>query len=262
MHTFGAGVMIGTPLTTSAGGAISNPSPVQFGILQEVTIDDEWEVKELYGANQFPVDIGRGKGKVTMKAKAANINAELFNTFVFGQTIATGYEAIYQDLTGTAIPGTAGGGWAVTVVPPNSGVWLADLGVQASNQIPFTRVAAAATPTGGQYSLTGGTGVYQFSMQDHTNAVTAFINYVYQNAANPTAARNVAVVNQPMGYAPTFQVDFMAQMHGNTYYISYPNCVSTKLSRTFKNDDFTVPEFDIQAFASAAGTVFTIYLSE
>src|SRR5574337_880056 len=150
MHTFGAGVMIGTPLTTSSGGAIANPSPVQFGILQEVTLEDSWEVKELYGANQFPIDIGRGKGKVTMKAKEANINAELFNTFVFGQTLATGYEAIYQDLTGTAIPGTAGGGWTITVTPPNSGVWVADLGVQSGNQIPFTRVGGAVTPTGGQ----------------------------------------------------------------------------------------------------------------
>lgn len=263
MHTFGAGMLFGTPLTNSAGTAITLPSPVQFGILQEISVDEEFELKELYGANQFPVDLGRGKGKVTMKAKAANINAELFNTFIFGQTLATGYEAIYQDLTGTTLTGGSTGA-GVTPVPPNSGIFLADLGVQDSNAIPFTRVAQGSAPTGGQYHITGATATaaYVFSDVDVTAAVKAFINYTYSNAANPVAARNIQVVNQPMGYAPTFSVDLMAQMHGKTYYVRYPNCISTKLSRTFKNDDFTVPEFDISAFADASGNISYQYFSE
>lgn len=263
MHTFGAGVLIGTPVTDAQGNAISLPSPVQFGILQEVDVDEEWELKELYGANQFPVDLGRGKGKVTMKAKAANINAELFNTFIFGVTLHTGYEAIYQDLTGTTL--TAGStGAGIAPAPPNSGIYLADLGVQDANAVPFTRVAAGSTPTGGQYHVTGATAtaVYVFSDVDVTAAVKAFINYTYYNNTSPTAARNLSVTNLPMGYAPVFQVDFMAQMHGKTYYIRYPNCISTKLSRTFKNDDFTIPEFDISAFADSSGNISYQYLSE
>jgi hypothetical protein len=262
MHTFGAGVLIGTPVTDAAGNAIAIPSPVQFGILQEVDLDEEFELKELYGANQFPVDLGRGKGKVTMKAKAANINAELFNTFIFGQTITAGYEAIYQDLTGNTL--TAGSHTGFSPTPPNSGVYLADLGVQDGNAIPFTRVASASAPTGGQYHITGvtGTAAYVFSDVDIAAAVKAFINYTYTNATSPSAAKQIQVVNLPMGYAPVFQVDLMAQMHGKTYYVRYPNCISTKLSRAFKNDDFTIPEFDISAFADSSGNISYQYFSE
>src|SRR5579862_9196541 len=212
MHTFGAGVLVGTPVQDASGNAISPASPVQFGILQEISCDYEWEVKELYGAAQFPVDLGRGKGKVTMKAKAANINAELFNTFMFGQTVATGYQAIYQDLTGTTL--TAGStGAGVAPSPPNGGIFLADLGVQDQNQIPFTRVAQGSTPTAGQYHVTGATATatYVFSGVDVTAAVKAFISYAYTNASSPTAARNIALVNLAMGSVPVFEVDFMAQ---------------------------------------------------
>jgi hypothetical protein len=263
MHTFGAGVLIGTASTDAQGNAIALPSPVQFGILQEVSVDEEYELKELYGANQYPVDLGRGKGKVTMKAKAANINAELFNTFIFGQTVNTGYEAIFQDLTGTTLTGGSTGA-GVTPAPPNSGIYLADLGVQDANQIPFTRVAAGSAPTGGQYHVTGATATaaYVFSDVDVTAAVKAFINYTYTNATSPAAARRITVQNLPMGYAPVFQIDLMAQMHGKTYYIRYPNCISTKLSRTFKNDDFTIPEFDISAFADSSGNISYQYFSE
>lgn len=263
MHTFGAGVLIGTPVTDAQGNTISLPSPVQFGILQEVSVDEEFELKELYGANQFPVDLGRGKGKVTMKAKAANINAELFNTFIFGQTLATGYQSIYQDLTGTTLTaGSTGAGIAPT--PPSTGIYLTDLGVQDDNAIPFTRVAQGSTPTGGQYRTTGATAAvkYIFSDVDVAAAKKAFINYIYYNNTLPAAARRVTVQNLPMGYAPVFAVDLMAQMHGLTYYIHYPNCISTKLSRTFKNDDFTIPEFDISAFADSSGNISYQYFSE
>ena len=59
MITFGAGVLFGTPLYDATGTAIANPSPIQFGILQDVTVDESWETKELYGDAQFPVAVGR-----------------------------------------------------------------------------------------------------------------------------------------------------------------------------------------------------------
>jgi len=262
MHTFGAGVLIGTQTQDAAGNAIALGSPIQFGILQEVTFDEDFELKELYGANQFPVDVGRGKGKVMLKAKFANINAELYNAFVYGlSSINTGYATIFQDLTGTAVPGTAGA-TSVIVVPPSTGIFQADLGVQDGNGIPFTRVASS--PTGGQYNTTGATGGtsmdYQFSNQDVGR--TVFINYEYSNASLPAAAKNFALINQPMGYAPVFQVDLMAQMHGKTYYVRFPNAISTKLSRTFKNDDFTIPEMDISCFADSTGHIHYSYFSE
>lgn len=269
MWTFGAGVLIGTPTQDARGNAIAATarSPIQFGILQEVTVDTEWEDKSLYGANQFPVDVGRGKGKMSLKAKAAQINAELYNTFIWGQTLATGYAAIYNDLSGTLVPATAGttaGGTAtfITVSPTAAGggasaVFSSDLGVTDTAGIPYTRVAAA--PTAGQYSVSS-TGIYQFS--NIQGGSTVFINYAYTNAGQPTAARNITAVNLPMGYAPFFQVNLMTQKNGNTDYIIFPQVMASKLSRTFKNDDFTIPEFEMQAFADSTGNICSEYLSQ
>ena len=124
MILFGAGVLIGVPLFDASGNAISNPTPIEFGILQDVTVDESWESKELYGVDQFPVAIGRGKGKINLKAKAALINAELFNTFVYGLNLGSTYENVYEDLTGTSIPTSP------TEIVPTSATFVEDLGVR------------------------------------------------------------------------------------------------------------------------------------
>ncbi len=248
MYLFGAGVLFGIPLTNAQGTAIVTPSPVQFGILQEVTVDEEFEMKMLYGANQFPVAIGRGKGKVTLKAKAANFSAELYNTFFYGQTLTPGYFALYNDLTGTAIPTSP---FVITVTPPDSGTYGYDLGVQGANGVPFTRVTG--TPTAGQYSESAGS--YTFSTQDHAAGVTAYINYEYTNASSPATGQKLTVVNIPMGYNPAFEVNLMGSYRGKTFTVRYPNAVSGKISKQFKNDDFTIPDLEIDCFADATGNI-------
>jgi hypothetical protein len=256
MDTFGAGALFAVPLADASGNTITNPSPVQFGILQDVTIDDSSEIKELYGANQYPVDIGRGKGKVSIKAKFASINALLYNTVYYGQTLVAGYDALYNDLTGTVIP-TGIGATSIHIVPPSTGVFARDLGVQAADPyggvggVPYTRVASS--PTSGQYSLSGAT--YTFS--DLDVGKTVFINYEYTNASLPATAQKMTVVNLPMGSAPTFQAIFMAkrQTTGETWFTRFPNCVATKLTRDFKNDDFTIPDFEASAFADSLGNI-------
>lgn len=245
MFTFGAGVLIGTPLQDANGVAIVNPSPIQFGILQEVTVDESYEAKELYGANSFPVDVGRGKGKITLKAKAANISAELVNAFMYGQTTVTGFETIYNDLTGAVIPATP---FTITPTVPASGTWAYDLGVQDSNGIPYMRVASS--PTTGQYSVTAG--AYLFAAAD--TGKTVFINYKY-TASTPASARKITVQNLPMGTAPFFQVDLAAKKNGNVYTVKFPKAMSTKISRTFKNDDYTIPEIEIVCFADQLGNI-------
>ena len=267
MDTFGAGAMFAIPLTDASGNIIANPSPVQFGILQDVTIDDSTEIKELYGANTYPVDIGRGKGKIMIKAKFASINALLYNNAYYGQTLVAGYDALVQDLSGTTIP-TGAGSTAVNIVAPTAvggtSVFARDLGVQGLGPtgdvggVPFTRVASS--PTSGQYSLVtgaaGATGAtYQFSGLDVGK--TVYINFEWTNSTNPGSARTMTVVNLPMGSAPTFSCIFQAkrQTTGQTFFRRFPNCVATKLSADFKNDDFTIPDFEVNAFADSLGNI-------
>ena len=74
-NVFGAGVLFGTPTTDAYGNALSNPTPIQFGVAQEASVDISFDTKQLYGQNQFPVAIGRGKGKASGKFNLGVKNA-------------------------------------------------------------------------------------------------------------------------------------------------------------------------------------------
>ena len=73
MYGFGTGILFGTQLQDATGATVANATPVQFGTLQDVSSDITFEEKLLYGQNQFPVAVGRGKGKINFKAKMAGI---------------------------------------------------------------------------------------------------------------------------------------------------------------------------------------------
>ena len=75
---FGAGTLYGLDNSTPT------PTPVKFGTLQDVSVEFSADVKELYGANQFPVHIGRGKNKITCKAKLGQIQGAMLNALYFG----------------------------------------------------------------------------------------------------------------------------------------------------------------------------------
>lgn len=257
---FGAGVLIGTPLTDATGTAIAVPTPVEFGTLQEVSLDISFENKMLYGSNQFPVAVGRGKGKVSGKAKAARLNGALLNSIMFGQTMSTGILSDVYDTTGIAIPATpftitAGAtSTATTIQIPSSGTWSKNLGVTDSNGVPMTRVASA--PTTGQYSVTAG--AYLFAAADV--AKTVFISYQY--TATSTTAKKSTVQNVLMGYAPSFAADLYFPYSGKTLCITLRNAISTKLGLASKPDDFMLPEFDFDGFADSSGNVFDWSVTE
>lgn len=250
MYNFGSGFLYGVPTADATGAAVSNPTPVQFGVLQDVSVDFAFENKMLHGQNQFPVAVGRGKGKVGIKAKFANINGALLNSIMFGFTSSNGIVAAKNDLVGAAIPGTP---FQITPTPPSSGTWLRDLGV-TRNGIPMTRVTSA--PATGQYSVAAG--VYTFAAAD--TGLTVFINYEY--TATSTQAKNFTITNQAMGYAPTFMAVLNSQYNGSNLHFRFPACISSKLAFAPKNDDFTIPELDIDAFADSSGNVCTVGVSE
>lgn len=62
-YNFGSGTL------TVAGQAV--------GVLRECSLDIAFSTKSLMGQNQFPVDVARGPGKITGKAKYANIHGAL-----------------------------------------------------------------------------------------------------------------------------------------------------------------------------------------
>jgi hypothetical protein len=260
MYNFGSGFLYGIPTADSSGAAIANPTPVKFGVLQDVSVDFSFENKMLYGQNQFPVAVGRGKGKVGVKAKYGQINGLQFNSMFFGQTTSANIVSAVNEVVGKAIPATpftltaTTTNTATTFIIPNAGTWSRDLSVIDANGRPMVRVASA--PATGQYTVAAG--VYVFAAAD--TGLTVYINYEY--TATNTVAKQFTVVNQAMGYAPTFMCVLNSAYAGGYMHMRLPQCISSKLSLALKNDDFTIPELDIDAFADASGNVALMGFSE
>lgn len=260
MYLFGAGFLYGIPTADASGAAIANPTPILFGTMQEVSLDFGFENKMLYGNLQFPVAVGRGKGKITGKAKVAKINAAAYASMIFGGSTSANIVASVNDVTGKAIPATpftitAGAtNTATTIQIPSSGTWLRDLGVQDASGNPMTRVASG--PVSGQYTVAAG--AYVFAAAD--TALTVFISYEY--TATSASAKQFTLQNQAMGYAPTFMCVLSAPFQGKNFHVRLPQCISNKLGLAFKNDDFVIPEFDFDAFADGAGNVVTFAMTE
>lgn len=249
---FGAGAMWGTPLTDSQGNAVANPTPVRFGIAQEISIDIDFSTKELYGTLQFPVQIGRGTAKISGSIKNAQINGRAWASLFFGQALSTGIFADFLDTTGELIPGT--GPYTITPAPPSSGTWSADLGVLDSNANPMQVVASA--PASGQYSVAAG--VYTFAAADSGKKV--FINYQYTAAS--TSAPTQTITSQPLGYTPTFSLDVYLPYNGSSVTAHLFQCVASKLAIQTKLDDFVVPTMDYSAFADTQNRVMQIGTSQ
>lgn len=252
---FGSGTLWGIPTLDANGAAITNPTPVKFGVMQDVSVDFNYDIKELYGQLQLPVDVARGKAKIQGKAKLAQVNGVTFNSLFFGQTLVLGTQtADFQDTTGTAIPTTP---FQITVTPPNSGTFLTDLGVVDVNGQPFTRVAAA--PSVNQYTVTGA--VYLFNTGD--TGKVAYISYQYSFTGGPaTRSTKVTINNLVMGAAPAFQGEFLMTKGGKLLQLTLLNCVASKLSLPTKNDDYMITELDFSAFASGVGALGSFSMSE
>lgn len=250
---FGAGDIFGVPLTDASGNAISNASPIKLGVVQEIGVDFSGDLKELYGQNQFAVAIARGKTKIQVKTKFAQLMGAGINSLFFGQTVTAGtMGGVYVDATGTLIPSTP---YQITPTPPSSGTWQEDLGVINASGIAMTKVASA--PATGQYSVSAG--VYTFAAAD--TGLQVFINFRY--SASVTAAKKITVANLPMGAAPTFKAFLQTNYGGKRALIVLYNAVAPKLTLfATKLDDFSMPALDFSGQADAANNVADIYLQE
>jgi hypothetical protein len=244
-YDFGSGSLWGTPLTTVNGVAVTNPSPVRFGILQDVSMDFDAPSKALHGTFNFPVAIGRGKGKLAFKAKFGRLQASMFSSLFFGHAgqPVTGQTLVVEGEIGI-IPGTP---FAVTVA--QSATWTRDLGVYyAATGLKLNRVASA--PITGQYSVAAG--VYTFAAADTTLGV--LIDYQY----TLTTGYNITMYNELMGNQPTFRALFRGLYNGNQAVFEFNNCISEKISFASKIDDFMIPEMDFQAFSDASNIIGTM----
>ena len=245
MFQFGSGTLWGYPV---GGNLATNPTPIKFGTLQDVSLEISGSLKELYGQNQYAEAVARGKCKIAGKAKFAQIVGKHVNDLFFGQTMTSGQKLTSLD-EAQSVPGSA----PYTVTVTNSAQFVDDWGVRYSaTGLPLVKVTSA--PVQGQYSVSAGT--YTFAAADAGAAV--LISYRYTSAAGV----QLNIRQQFMGFAPTFQILLNEQYAGKQANLLLYSCVAEKLTWATKNEDFLVPEFDFEAFANAGGQVMDLYLAE
>ena len=243
MYSFGSGVLIGTRTD------IANVTPINFGLVQEVTIDQSASLKEIYGQYQYPLAGARGTIKTTGKAKVARISGMAFANLYYGIAPASG-----QLATSFAEAGSVPASSPYTVTVANSSTFASDEGVvYAATGLPLTKVASS--PSAGQYSVAAG--VYTFNSADEGKAVLSTYSYTISSSG-----QKIAVANSLIGTTPTFQALFYTTFQGQAITLQLNNCVSSKLSFGTKLEDFVMPEFDFSCFADSSGNVMTWSFAE
>ncbi len=273
---FGSGILWGTQTQDAYGNAIaaSAQSSLLLGVLQDVSVDINADVKELFGQNSFPFAVGRGKTKVGIKAKAAQVYGNLWNNLFFGQNNNLTQGTLYQDVYATTqmtVPATSAyvitissaASSATNIQIPNSGATGSAtlLSIVNANGVPMTQGAATAL---GVFTWTSASGAITFSSSDASLGV--YISYGYHASVTGVSGTpgpyNQLVANIPMGYAPVFQTDLLMTYQGKSLTLTFFSCITSKLSFATKIDDFLIPEFDISAFANPAGQVMRWSTSE
>jgi hypothetical protein len=241
MFVFGSGVLTGTQLN------VATPTPINFGLVQKVSVDTSVSVKELYGQYAFPVAVGSGTRKVTCKASLARFSGQALGRLFYNQ-VPTAGSTISQFAEVHSVPAST----PFTITVTSSSHFVADQGVTyASSGFPL--IAVASTPAQGQYSVTSA-GVYTFSTADQGQGV--LISYTYTAS---TTGESLVIGNPLVGPTSTFTATLFATdpTTNAQFSVTLNQCVASKFSFDTSIEDFSKPDFEFQAFANAAGQVMT-----
>ena len=237
---FGVGLLFTVPTT-------ANPTPIQYGALQDVTIDFSFDEKQLFGSFQFALEQARGKGKATIKAMIGRFDPVLFNQVFFGVTTGTGEKRNSAREAGT-IPTTP---YIITVA--NGATFAVDLGVYDVTSAKWlTRVASG--PTTGQYAVNTTTGAYTFAAADTGHSVQFYYTYTASGTGN-----TLAYTNQLMGAGAISTLNLINYnpVTGKYLNLVYPAVQAFKLGAPMKLDDYTIASLDFSAQDDGAGNIFT-----
>lgn len=242
MYNFGVGNLFIKNNDSNAVGS----APVQVGVIKDISLDISFDTKELRGSYSFPVDIARAGGKISGKAKFAQISGTLINKIV-GGTQSTG-QKIGNSNQVSSIPASS----PYTITVANTTNW-SDLGVyNQTTGVFMTRVASS--PATGQYSASAG--VYTFASADSGNSVA--ISYSYTTTAGSTNL----LTNELMGSGTTYILEVYNTYKGKNVGVKLHAVTLGKYALAMKNEDFTDQDVDFMAFADSTGNVISLYTTE
>ncbi len=246
-YNFGIGSVIGRRTD------VTGQPPSFFGTIQDISIDIDQTLVELYGQLKMPVDVAPSKMKISGKAKFARIQLNMLNNTLLGNTVtsASGFDmAAAEAITPTA----------TTFTVSHGSTFVVDLGVfYASNGKQLSPVPSA--PTVGQYIAgAANTGTYTITSTDE---VALQVYYTY----TVTTLSQMVGTNNFMGTGPIFELNCSNHYTNNLGVSNALNirlnaCRSSKFTFPFSNVQYTIPEFDFTAFADASGNWGTLAFTE
>jgi hypothetical protein len=248
---FGVGALWGQRVDVNGNNI--GIGPHQFAILQDSSIDFDFEQKDLYSQLGFPLDAARGKGKISAKSKVARIYTALYADLFFGEAFSSGEVNVSQNELITL-----GAGGLYTVA--QSAAFVADLGVfiNAGSQLQLQLTTTA--PSNVQYGVNASTGVYSFNTSIAGTQLA--ISYVYTD----TGGFEFTIHNNLMGFTPTFQATLY---HNNPTLRStgqmtlrLNTCISSRLTFPTRVGEYTMPDFDFMAIGDGGNRVGVIAFSE
>lgn len=231
---FGSGILTVTPTGT-------NPTPINIGLVQEVTISVDRTLKSLYAQFIDPIAVGAGTRKWSGKAKVARFSGRVLNALIFGGAFTAGYfGTVYENHT---VPATS----VFTVTVTNSATFTVDQGVVYSlTGLPLQNVASG--PTVGQYSYAAG--VYTFAAADASAPVTIGYNYTVASSG-----QTVLIPQGVIGPTLNFGVNLSGtdQTSGLPITLQLFNCVAGK-TEFFgtKLEDWSMPDFEFTPYATGS----------
>lgn len=245
MYHFGIGFLSAIP-----SGA--NPTPIQFGLVKDISLDVSIKMVKERGQYQHVIAVGRGETDITGKAGSVSIFGGALGQ-IMGVTPTTGSTLGVPGEVGT-IPAPSG---PYTITVTNSATFSVDYGVlNLTTGLFMTRVASG--PTTGQYSVSAG--VYTFAAADASNKVSIAYSYTAAAAGKTTPVTNtVMTINTGIAmvaYGPVYG--------GKCFGLKLYSTHWPKLSFALKPSDFTMQ--NVEFFAAEDGTtgrnVIDIYTAE
>lgn len=247
---FGSGVVLSAPQTTS-GNPAAQPTPLGFGVLQNVKLTLGADIKSLFGQSQWAVDSAVGKRSIKGSFEFAQISNDLMSQLFFSDAITPGVQ-ITTTFPGEAhtVPTTP---YEVTVT--NSGTYFADYGVTyALTGMPLINVGSGSLTAIGQYKVNTSTGVYTFYSGDA--AADVLINYQWTESGQGST---LTVGTHPMGFGPVVGLNLVLPYEGGGLGFYIPNARLGKIDLATKLDDYAMYTSDFEGFAGAAGVPFISY---
>lgn len=244
MRDFGLG-----SLCTIPSGA--TPTPVQCGLLEEISWDFKEELKPLNGQYRTPVDMGRGKGTYMIKAKIREFRADILGVALQGSSTVTGSILGVTSEAGL-IPTTP---FQITVA--NGATFSEDCGVLDLSTGKWMTRGATATGTN-VYAVNTATGVYTFNTADAGHNVA--ISYTYTSAS---IGKTVTLSNQVMGASTGFSLRCFNIYGGKPLGLKFYNVHTPGLAAALKADDWAGGDIEFQAIQDTASLkVFDAYVGD